>query len=94
MFSVIEITSMIVMGILMLAAILIIASQKVLIKRYRCILKCYCEILHEASTKEDVVLKYCLHHILKESVDTEDYETAGKCRELLQKIYSQARVRK
>lgn len=70
---------------LLLTALLIIIQQK-LINRHKDIIVEYQSRLNESSSNNDALLRYCLTHILKLAIDNEDYETAGKCTQLLKEM--------
>lgn len=60
--------------------------QEVLIKEQKLLLNEYKNKIKKDEKDNSVVHKYCLNEILKKAIDIEDYETAARCKNLIQKI--------
>ncbi len=78
---------MTVEGIVFLSLITFIAvlfvvkstMQDVLLKKYK-------ERISNNEKENSVVMKYCLNSILEKSVEIEDYETAKRCKMLIENL--------
>lgn len=78
-----EIILISILGAITLLTTVLNFLQKALIERYRLLLKDYYDRLNEVYANDNEVLKYCLMQIMKQSIESEDYETAHKCQDLL-----------
>lgn len=79
---------MITMGIVTIISTLFNLLQGLLNKHYKTLLKQYEDKLIEFNQKDDELLKYCLSRILTDAINKEDYETAKRCRDLLNNLNS------
>ncbi len=83
MLTIIEVIYMVIVGALLLIHVVLNYKQQNKIKAYE-------KSLHEALTNNDVVMEYCLIRIMNDAADPskQDYETANKCKVLIEKIRS------
>lgn len=72
--------------ILMIAACALWVFTAVLNKLQSIVIKNYKAYFEHSVKFNDEVLKYCLLHIMEQSTEKEDYETASRCQKLLNQL--------
>jgi len=69
--------------IVTIASIISSSISKILLKRYE-------DYFEHTKKFNDALFEYCITDIMNRSIQREDYETAGKCMELLKSIKEQS----
>lgn len=67
------------MSVIAVVYIILNYFNGILVERYK-------KLLDETYKGNDTILKYCLRHIEAQAANDGDYETAIKCRDLIQQL--------
>lgn len=87
----IEITRLVYFISISITAILsnvVIWFQSKRLRQYKSCLSDTFEELKRVYESNDLTMRYCLKHIMKKSIDEQDFETAEKCKKWVEEIES------
>ena len=84
--SIIEIIWFVTIAVIGLTEFVVIVFQRRTLKHYETVLSKAFKSLEYTSEESDAAMKYCLTHIMNMAAEKEDFETAKKCKTLIDNI--------